>query len=153
RDWSSDVCSSDLIDELASGDLCMVYGFSGDVLIARERARQAGKPYEIDYYLPAGGAPAWFDTMAIPKGAAHVDEAHAFINYIETPQVHAAITINMFYPNANKAARQYVDPEVANNVMIYPPDEVAAQLFVIKALPLHVLRVQNRLWAKLRSGR
>jgi len=145
--------SSGYIDELASGDLCMVYGFSGDVLIAADRAQEANMPYEIDYYLPEGGAPAWFDTMAIPKGAANVEEAHAFINYIETPQVHAAITNAMFYPNANKTARQYVDPEVAGNVMIYPPDDVAAQLFVIKALPLHVQRVQNRLWAELRSGR
>lgn len=153
RPYVRQFSSSGYIDELASGDLCMVYGFSGDVLIARDRAREAGKPYEIDYYLPQGGAPAWFDTMAIPKGAAHVAEAHAFINYIETPQVHAAITNSMFYPNANKTARQYVDPEVAGNAMIYPPDEVAGQLFVIESLPLHVLRVQNRLWAELRSGR
>lgn len=153
RPYVRQFSSSGYIDELASGDLCMVYGFSGDVLIARQRAKEARKPYEIDYYLPEGGAPAWFDTMAIPKGAAHVEEAHAFINYIETPQVHAAITNTMFYPNANKSARAYVDPEVANNPMIYPPDEVAAQLFVIKALPLHVQRVQNRLWAELRSGR
>lgn len=153
RPYVRQFSSSGYIDELASGDLCMVYGFSGDVMIARQRAKEANKPYEIDYYLPEGGAPAWFDTMAIPAGAAHVDEAHAFINYIETPQVHAAITNSMFYPNANKTARKYVDPAVANNVMIYPPDEVAAQLFVIKSLPLKVLRVQNRLWAKLRSGR
>src|SRR3546814_13543663 len=87
----------------------MVYGYSGDVMIAANRAREAGKSYKIDYYIPQGGAPAWFDTMAIPKGAAHVDEALAFINYIETPEVHAAITNAMFYPNANKEARKQVE--------------------------------------------
>ncbi|MCB5362146.1 polyamine ABC transporter substrate-binding protein [Pusillimonas sp. CC-YST705] len=159
RPYIRQFSSSGYIDELAGGDLCMVYGFSGDVMIARDRAQQAGKRFEIDYYLPKGGAPAWFDTMAIPKGAANVDAAHAFINYIETPQVHAAITNTMFYPNANKAAREFVKPEVANNPMIYPPSEVSRQLFVIKTpdLPARdlqkLLALQTRLWSELKTGR
>ena len=80
----------------------------------------AKKSYAIDYYIPQGGAPVWFDTMAIPKSANNVKEAHAFINYIETPEVHAAITDTMFYPNANKDAREFVVKEVADNPMIYP---------------------------------
>jgi len=145
--------SSGYIDELAAGDLCMVYGFSGDVMIAAHRAREAKKTYTIDYFIPEGGAPAWFDTMAIPKDAANVAEAHAFINYIETPEVHAAITNTMFFPNANKDARAFVVPEVANNPMIYPPPEVAATLFVIQPQPLPIQRLQTRMWAELKSGR
>lgn len=145
--------SSGYIDELAVGDLCMVYGFSGDVMIAGHRAKQAGKDYTIAYYIPDGGAPVWFDTMAIPQDAENVDEAHEFINYIETPEVHAAITNTMFYPNANKSAREHVVPEVANDPMIYPPSDVAAELFVIKPQPLPMQRLQTRMWAELKSGR
>jgi len=153
RPYIRQFSSSGYIDELAAGDLCLVYGFSGDVMIAAHRAREAKQPYVIDYFIPAGGAPAWFDTMAIPKDAANVAEAHAFINYIETPQVHAAITNTMFFPNANQAARQYVTPEVANNPMIYPPSEVARTLFVIQPQPLPIQRLQTRMWAELKSGR
>jgi len=153
RPYIRQFSSSGYIDELAGGDLCMVYGFSGDVMIARNRAREAGKDYSVDYFIPQGGAPAWFDTMAIPKGAANVDEAHAFINYIETPQVHAAITNTMFYPNANKEARKYVVKEVADNPMIYPAPEVAKTLYVIKPQPLAIMRLQTRMWAELKSGR
>lgn len=152
RPYVRQFSSAGYIDELAGGDLCMVYGYSGDVMIARHRAREASKPYEIDYFLPEGGAPAWFDTMAIPASAVNVDEAHAFINYIETPEVHAAITNTMFYPNANKEARQYVTEEVAENPMIYPPPEVSKQLFVIKTRPFKIMRLQNRLWSKLKTG-
>ncbi|HEY9573269.1 MAG TPA: polyamine ABC transporter substrate-binding protein [Pusillimonas sp.] len=153
RPYIRQFSSSGYIDELAAGDLCMVYGYSGDVMIAANRAREAGKSYKIDYYIPQGGAPAWFDTMAIPKGAAHVDEALAFINYIETPEVHAAITNAMFYPNANKEARKHVVKEVADNPMIYPPADVAKTLFVIKPQPLPAQRLQTRMWAELKSGR
>lgn len=153
RPYVRQFSSSGYIDELAAGDLCMVYGFSGDVMIARHRAQLAKKPYVIDYYLPSGGAPIWFDTMAVPKDAAHATEAMAFINYIETPQVHAAITNTMFYPNANKEARKYVDKEVAGNPMIYPPEDIFRGLFVIKPQPLPILRLQTQMWAKLKSGR
>lgn len=153
RPYIRQFSSSGYIDELAVGDLCMVYGFSGDVMIARKRAQEAKKPYEINYFIPQGGAPAWFDLMVIPKDAPHVDEAHAFINYIETPQVHAAITNTMFYPNANKEARQYVAQDVANNPMIYPPADVSKSLYVIKAQPMNIQRLQTRLWAELKSGR
>jgi len=153
RPYIRQFSSSGYIDELAVGDLCMVYGFSGDVMIARKRAMDAKKPYEINYFIPKGGAPAWFDLMVIPKDAPHVDEAHAFINYIETPQVHAAITNTMFYPNANKEARKYVVKDVADNPMIYPPPDVAKTLYVIKALPMNIQRLQTRMWAELKSGR
>ena len=103
--------------------------------------------------IPKGGAPAWFDLMVIPKDAPHPEEALAFINYIETPQVHAAITNTMFYPNANKEARKYVVKDVADNPMIYPSPEVSKTLYVIKAQPLNVQRLQTRMWAELKSGR
>lgn len=153
RPYVRQFSSSGYIDELAAGDLCMVYGYSGDVMIAAHRAKEAGKAYDIQYYIPEGGAPVWFDTMAIPKDAAHVDAAHAFINYIETPQVHAAITNTMFYPNANKEARKYVNKDVADNPMIYPLPEVAKTLYVIKPQPLAMQRLQTRMWAELKSGR
>ena len=153
RPYIRQFSSSGYIDELASGDLCMVYGFSGDVMIARRRAQEAKRTDDINYFLPKGGAPAWFDVMAIPKDAPHVESAHAFINYIETPQVHAAITNHMYYPNANKEARKYVTKDVADNPMIYPPADVSKTLFVIKAQPLPVQRLQTRMWNELKSGR
>ena len=152
RPYIRQFSSSGYIDELAAGDLCMVYGFSGDVMISRRRAQEAKRDYEIDYYIPKGGAPAWFDTMAIPKDAQNVDAAHAFINYIETPEVHAAITNHMFYPNANKTARQFVDKDVADNPMIYPDESVSKTLFVIKPQSLRMQRLLSQMWAELKRG-
>lgn len=153
RPYIRQFSSSGYIDELASGDLCMVYGFNGDVLIAADRAKEAKKPFVVDYYIPKGGAPVWFDTMAIPKDAKNLEAAHAFINYIETPEVHAAITNEMFYPNANKTARNHVKQDIANNKMLYPDEDVAKTLFVIKPQSLKVSRLQTRLWAELKSGK
>ena len=153
RPYIRQFSSSGYIDELASGDLCLVYAYSGDVLIAADRAREAKRDYEIDFFLPDDGAPAWFDTMAVPADAPNPQAAFKFINYFNEPKVSADITNNMFYPNANKAAREFVVPSVANNPAVYPPPEVAKNLFVIQAQPLNIQRLQTRLWSELKSGR
>ena len=153
RPYIRQFSSSGYIDELATGELCMVYGFSGDVMISRARAKEAKKDYEINYFIPKGGAPAWFDLMLIPKDAPNAANAHTFINYIETPEVHAAITNKMFYPNANKDARQFVAPAIADNPMIYPNAEVTKSLYVIQAQPLPLQRQMTRMWNELKSGR
>lgn len=153
RPYIRQFSSSGYIDELAVGDLCMVYGFSGDVIIAKRRAEEAKRSYVIDYVIPAGGAPAAFDVMAIPKDAPNVKEAHALINYIETPEIHAAITNAVFFPNANKSAKAFVDPWVANHPMIYPSPEVSRTLFMIQPQSPAIQRLQSRLWAELKSGR
>jgi len=153
RPYIRQFSSSGYIDELASGDLCMVYAYSGDVMIAARKAREAKRTYTINYFIPKGGAPAWFDLMAIPKDAPNPANANIFINYMETPAVSAAITNIMYYPNANKPARALVVADVANNPAIYPPLEVSKTLYVIQALPLDIQRLQTRLWAELKSGR
>ncbi|WP_454754621.1 polyamine ABC transporter substrate-binding protein [Cupriavidus necator] len=153
RPYITQFNSSGYINDLAGGDVCLAYGWSGDVTIARHRARQAHKPYEIRYVIPRGGAPVWFDVMAIPRDATHVDAALQWINYIETPAIHAGITNAVFYPSANLAARKYVTPEVAEDRSVYPSESVMRTLFVLKPLPPAITRLQTRLWTEFKAGR
>lgn len=153
RPYIRQFSSSGYIDELASGELCMVYGYSGDVLIARSRAREAERAYAIEYHVPREGAPVGFDVMAVPRNAPNVDAAHSFINHITTPEVQAAITNATFYPNANLEGRRYVVKEVADDPMIYPNEEAAQMLFVVKPRSLRLQREMSRMWSELKSGR
>jgi putrescine transport system substrate-binding protein len=153
RPYITQFNSSGYINDLVGGDICLAYGWSGDIVIAKHRALEAKKPYKIEYYIPKGGAPIWFDVMAIPKDAAHKDAALQWINYIETPQVHAAITNAVYYPSANLEARKFVRPDVANDPAIYPSPEVIKTLFLLKPLPPEIQRLQTRLWTEFKSGR
>lgn len=145
--------SSGYINELANGDVCLAYGWSGDINIAKRRAKEAKRSYQLAYYIPKGGAPIWFDIMAIPKDAKNVDAAYKWINYVEDPKVNAAITNEVFYPSANLAARKYVKPEIANDPSIYPPASVIKTLFLQTPLPANITRLETRLWTQFKSGR
>lgn len=145
-------------DALANGDACLVMGYSGDIGQARDVAAEAaentGNPApDIRYVIPKEGAIRWMDVIAIPADARNPDAAHAFINYLMEPEVIAGITDYVAYANANTAADALIDPEIAADEGVYPPEEVRARLVDTVSLPDDVQRQRVRAWTQIKSGR
>ncbi len=78
--------SSEYLNALATGEICFVVGWSGDIKQAQKRAAEAKNGVDIAYAIPREGAQMWFDNLAIPKDARNVAEAHELINYLLTPE-------------------------------------------------------------------
>lgn len=144
--------SSQYIDDLGNGEVCLSLGYSGDVFIAADAAAQANQGVEVNYLIPKEGAATLFDFMAIPADAPHPDNAHKFINYIMEPEVVAAITNYVFYANPNIPALEYVDDEVKNNPGIYPPAETIAKAFVMQAHSPEYEEILTRTWTRIKTG-
>jgi putrescine transport system substrate-binding protein len=152
RPYIRNINSSEYIEALANGDLCIAVGYSGDVLQARDRAREAGKGIDISYRIPKEGTISWFDVLAVPKDAPDPDSAYAFINYLMTPQVIADVSNFKRYANANNAALPLVMPSVTGDPAIYPPPEVRARLSVQLADSAEQARAITRVWQKFKTG-
>ncbi len=155
RPYVTRFSSSGYINDLAGGSLCAVMGYSGDINIARARALEANpkQPPAIEALIPKGGATLFFDTMAIPKDAKHVENALLFINYILRPQVAAAITNKVFYANPNAASLPYVKKSVAENPTIFLSDADKARMTAPDAVPQSIRRVQTRVFTNFKAGR
>ncbi|ADV27908.1 extracellular solute-binding protein family 1 [Pseudoxanthomonas suwonensis 11-1] len=145
--------SSQYIDALANGSACLVMGWSGDVLQARDRADEAGNGVKVAYSIPKEGAPLFVDMLAIPKDARNVDQAYAFIDFLLRPDVAAANTNYVSFPNPVPASLAQVDDEIRNDPTIYPPPEVSEKLFMLAVIPPEVDRLYTRIWTELKSGR
>jgi putative spermidine/putrescine transport system substrate-binding protein/putrescine transport system substrate-binding protein len=152
RPYVTQFSSAGYADDLANNDVCVVLGWSGDVSVARRRTLDAKRPYEIRYVNPKEGGLLWFDVMAIPKDAPHPEAALKWINYIEEPKTNAAITNEIFYPSANKAAKSFVTPAIAQDSGIYLPDGTLAKTSLAMPRSADIARMQNRLWLQLKSG-
>ena len=113
--------SSRYISDLASGDICLAMGYSGDIIQAADRAIEAKNGVVVKYIIPKEGAVRWMDLMVIPTDAKHPRNAHAFINHLLTPAVIAQISDEIGYANANAAATSQVSAEVRNNPGVYLP--------------------------------
>jgi len=144
--------SSEYINALANGDICVAVGWSGDVLQSRDRAAEADNGVEIAYNAPKEGAQMWFDMMAIPTDAPNPDGAHKFLNFIMDAQNMAAASNYVYYANGNLASQQYLEPDVIGDPAIYPSAEAMDNLFTTTPYDAKVQRVVTRLWTKIKSG-
>ncbi len=147
--------SSGYIEEMASGGICLVLGYSGDINIARNRAAEAAKtakvPVVIEALIPKTGATLFFDTMAIPKDARNVENAYLFINYILRPEVHASLTNKVFYANPNSASLKFVKKDVAENKSIFLDAAAAKTMIAPDALPQDIRKVQTRTFSNFKT--
>jgi putrescine transport system substrate-binding protein len=141
------------INDLASGSLCVSLGYSGDFLIANQRAAENKTGHTIQALVPPKGATLFFDTMAIPKDAKHPGNAHKFINYILRPEVHASLTNQVFYGNPNAASKPHVKPEIAANPVVFPSATDIGRLAVPEALGNEARRLQTRLFQSFKAGK
>ncbi|MGD1882447.1 MAG: polyamine ABC transporter substrate-binding protein [Paracoccaceae bacterium] len=144
--------SSEYINALANGDICVAVGWSGDILQARDRAAEADNGVEIAYNAPTEGALMWFDQMAIPADAPNPEAAHTFLNFIMDAQNMAAASNYVYYANGNAASKEFLAEDVIGDVAIYPDEATLANLYTVTPYPARVQRTVTRLWTKIKSG-
>jgi putrescine transport system substrate-binding protein len=144
--------SSQYINDLANGEICVALGWSGDILQAQARGAEAATPVEVAYAIPKEGAIMWFDMLAIPADAPHPNNAHEFINHLMEPAVIAAISNYVAYANGNLASFDLVDEAVRTDPSVYPTPEVKAKLYPHLAESQEYSRLSNRAWTRFRTG-
>jgi putrescine transport system substrate-binding protein len=144
--------SSEYLNALASGEICFVVGWSGDIKQAQKRAAEAKGGVEIGYAIPKEGAQMFFDNLAIPKDAPHPAEAYALIDYLLRPEVAAKNTALVQYANGNLASQKLIDKAILEDRTIYPDEATLAKLYTISAHDQKTQRVLNRLWTRIKTG-
>ena len=151
--------SSEYINAIANGEICIALGWSGDFSIAGSRAAEKNKTItdeskqtEIAYFIPKEGAQMWFDSMAIPADAPDKEEAYAFINYMQRPEVAAKNTNFVSYANGNLASQKMVTPDILANPNIYPDAATQKRLFTITPFDKKAQRALTDTWRAIKTG-
>ena len=112
--------SQDVIDNLATGTVCLAMATSGDAYQARGKARTAGLANDIRYALPKEAAVVWYYLLAIPKDAVNRANALRLIDYLLRPEVAARLTNAKGFSNAVMGAALYVKPEIKTDTALAP---------------------------------
>lgn len=144
--------SSQHLEMLASGEVCVSLSWSGLMLQARDRGGSVATPVQVRYVIPREGAPMWFDTAAIPADAPHPDNAHAFLDFLMDPQVIAAISNDIRYANANTASLPFVAADMRDDPSIYPSAAMRAKLHPSATRSQEYSRAVNRAWTRVKTG-
>lgn len=144
--------SSEYINALANGDICLAVGWSGDVIQAADRASEADRGVEISYSIPQEGAQMWFDQMAVPNDSKNVEEAHKFLDFIMKPEVIAKASNYVYYANGNKASQPLLEPDLIGDPTIYPDQATVDKLYAKLPYDPKTTRLVTRLWTKVTTG-
>jgi putrescine transport system substrate-binding protein len=153
RPYIKNFHSSNYIEQLANGEICLALGWSGDVLQASGRAEEANNGVELSYRIPKEGAVMFFDQLAIPKDAKHPKNAHLFIDYLLRPEVAAKNSSYISYANANAASTALIDKSVTDNPNVYPPADLMAKLVPDMPESAEFSRSLNRAWTSIKTGK
>ena len=145
--------SSEYINDLAGGNICLAFGYSGDIFQARDRAAKARDKQDIAYAIPKEGSLLWIDVAAVPKDAPDPAQALSFLDFMLEPKVAAASSELTGYANANKAATALMPKDITGNPLIYPPADVRARFYTITAGNAEQVRERTRLWTTIKTGR
>ncbi len=145
--------SSEYVNLLASGEICLVVGFSGDIKQAQKRAQEAKNGVDLAYAIPREGTQLWFDNLAIPRDAKNEPEALSFINYLQKPEVAAKYSNFIFYANGNLASQKFIDKSILDDKSIYPDDAEMKRLYTIAAHDPKSQRLMNRMWTRIKTGK
>lgn len=135
--------STDMIDDLVRQEFHVALGYSGDVGQAHDSLP------ELDYVIPREGGYLWADNLCIPHDAPHYEAAIAFVNFVLEPEVAAAITNTVGYPNAVARARELVDPKLLDNPLGYAPEAMLEQTVFQEDLGPGE-RLWDRVWEKVK---
>ena len=144
--------SADYVYQLASGELCVAMGWSGDYSDALTKSRAAGLELHLAFTVPREGSNITYNALLIPAGAPHPHAAHRFINFILDAQVIAGITNYLHYGNDNLAARPFVNPDILNDPAIYPPPALRVRLYLPGQYDIPFQRQVTRTWTRIKSG-
>ncbi|WP_084360822.1 extracellular solute-binding protein [Hydrogenophaga palleronii] len=145
--------SSTMIDDIAGGKACAFIGWSGDINIAGDRAKETGSKDDIVPLLPTGGGLVFIDTMAIPKDAKHVNNAMAFIDFYLRGANAAAMANELNWPTGNKAALPDIKDEVKGNETIFLGPEDTARLIATGGFSNEISGVLNETYNAFKRGK
>lgn len=119
--------------------------WNGDAMLAIEENE------DLDFIYPKEGVPLWADNFAITSGAANVENAHIFINYMMRPEVAVLCLEEYGYSTPNLKAIEIMDEELVENRILNPNDDDLKNSVMLDGVG-SAQKLYNQYWDKLITG-
>jgi len=152
RPYIREIDASSYTSNLANGDLCIVMGYSGDILQAIRQANEFDSKNNIKYITPKEGFMIAFDMLAIPKHAKHPNNASKFIDFLLKPEITAKVSNYTGFPSTIKESYKFLDDEIKNNKYIFLNSQLLKKSYRSVFQNAEFVRKRNRVWTNFVSS-
>ena len=124
---------NDYASDLAQGNIGACLAWAGDVVqLSKDNPA-------IKFFIPESGGVLMEDVLMVPKGAPNSDGAHELIDFYYEPEIAAQVAayVNAVCPVAGaQDAMDAIDPELADNQLIFPDADSMKRMFTYKAMSI-----------------
>ena len=137
--------SYDTITKITSGDVAVTQEWNGAAYRARQKLASA------KYAYPKEGIEGWMDNVAVLKGAANLENAKLFQNFVLAPENAALISDFAGYDNGIKGSHDFAaSKDWAASPELNPPADAPKPEFV-PPCPPDVIEIYNKIWTNLKK--
>ena len=142
--------SSNLVaEQLGNKELAVAMHWSGILSTAREKFKKLGEKTPLKIILPKEGTMMWVDCLAIPHDAPHIENAHAFIDFLLRPENAAVVSNKTYTATTISNAKAHIREEIRSNETVFPGDEYMKKVSLPEIKSLQFQRLMSRAFASL----
>jgi len=134
-----------IFTKMANGEAALAPYYAGDYVMMNE-----DNP-DIEFAVPKEGTNSFVDAICIPVGSKHKTEAEMYIDFLCDPEISAENAEYIGYSTPNTEALDLIDPEIAENPIFYPSEEVMDNTETYITLPKETNEFMENLWVKLKT--
>ncbi|WIV11308.1 spermidine/putrescine ABC transporter substrate-binding protein [Proteiniborus sp. MB09-C3] len=131
-------------DMMIGEEAALAVVWSGDAVYMMEQNE------DLRYVVPEEGSNFWFDNIVIPKASKNKKEAELFINFMSRPDIALKNTEYIGYSTTNKETMKLLAPEVINNEVAYPSDDIINNCEVFLDLG-EFIKEYDKIWTDVKS--
>ncbi len=132
--------------KMERGEAWVAPYYAGDYL------QMAQENPDLAFLFPEEGFNLFVDAICIPKGAEHKAEAETFINFLLEPEICGQNLEFLGYSAPEAAAKEFMDPENAENPIAYPSAETLSRGVIFNALSVEGTQAMNNLWLTVKTN-
>ncbi|MCT4563080.1 MAG: ABC transporter substrate-binding protein [Maledivibacter sp.] len=133
-------------DKMIGGEAGLAVVWAGDAVFMMEQ-----NP-DLAYAVPKTGSNVFVDAMVIPKTSKHKKEAEMFINFMCETETALKNTNFIGYSTPHTETKKMLEPEIANDPVAYPDDDILEKCEVYRDLG-EMVKVYDRIWTEIKAAK
>lgn len=111
------------VQEIATGSVALAQCWNGNA----RQALDAAQNDNLAFVYPGPISELWLDSYHMPTGAVNIRAAHSWLDYVLNPEIAAREIEYTGYLSPVAGVKEFLDPSLANDPLIFPPEEVLAR--------------------------
>ena len=133
-------------DSMISGSASIAMSYSGEVLQLQE-----SNP-DLRYVVPKEGSNYFIDSWVIPANAENKENAEAWINFLNRPEIALKNFEYITYSTPNTGAQELLDEELLSNPAVFPGEDILSKCEVFHSLGTEGDALFNDLWLQIKDA-